>query len=69
MACPQGSWPNSPSATGPGQDPTISELVALNRDERLAAEGREASRTAVRELRGLGYLTPDATTAPVSGSV
>lgn len=48
---------------GPGQDPTISELVALNRDERLAAEGREAFRTAVRELRGLGYLTPDATTA------
>ncbi|MET9323309.1 hypothetical protein ABZX75_24385 [Streptomyces sp. NPDC003038] len=49
----------------PGQEPTISELVSLTRDERLAAEGREAFRKAVGELRTLGYLTPDATT--VSG--
>ncbi|MFD0266557.1 hypothetical protein ACFVGY_08170 [Streptomyces sp. NPDC127106] len=47
----------------PGQEPTISELVSLTRDERLAAEGREAFRKAVGELRSLGYLCPDATTA------
>ncbi|KNB53581.1 hypothetical protein [Streptomyces caatingaensis] len=47
----------------PGQEPTISELVSLTREERLAAEGREAFRKAVGELRTLGYLTPDATTA------
>ncbi|MFH8588604.1 hypothetical protein ACH4GP_30155 [Streptomyces celluloflavus] len=52
-------------ATGyhPGQEPTVSELTYLTRDERLAAEGREAFRKAVGELRSLGYLTPDATTA------
>ncbi|KOU41712.1 hypothetical protein ACFWHQ_14715 [Streptomyces sp. NPDC060334] len=52
-------------ATGyiPGQEPKISELVSLTRDERLAAEGREAFRKAVGELRTIGYLTPDATTA------
>jgi hypothetical protein len=52
-------------ATGyiPGQEPTVSELVSLTRDERLAAEGRDAFRKAVGELRSLGYLTPDATTA------
>ncbi|KRV48582.1 hypothetical protein AQ490_24580 [Wenjunlia vitaminophila] len=51
-------------ATGytPGQEPTVSELVSLTRDERLAAEGREAFRKAVRELRSLGYLSPEATT-------
>lgn len=51
-------------ATGysPGQEPKISELVSLTRAERGAAEGREAFRTAVGELRSLGYLTPDATT-------
>ncbi|WP_228924624.1 hypothetical protein [Streptomyces sp. DH7] len=47
----------------PGQGPTVSELVSLTRDERLAAEGREAFRKAVGELRSLGYLSPDATTA------
>ncbi|MCT2588350.1 hypothetical protein LHJ74_00030 [Streptomyces sp. N2-109] len=47
----------------PGQEPTISELVSLTRDERLAAEGRDAFRKAVGELRSLGYLSPDATTA------
>ncbi len=47
----------------PGQEPTISELVSLTREERLAAEGREAFRTAIGELRGLGYLSPDAFTA------
>ncbi|MGK5549326.1 hypothetical protein ACSNOH_32065 [Streptomyces sp. URMC 127] len=54
-------------ATGytPGQEPTISELTSLTRDQRLAAEGREAFRKAVGELRALGYLTPDAST--VSG--
>ncbi|MEV6058141.1 hypothetical protein [Streptomyces sp. NPDC052107] len=52
-------------ATGytPGQEPKISELISLTRDERLAAEGRDAFRKAVGELRTLGYLTPDATTA------
>ncbi|MFJ5726190.1 hypothetical protein [Streptomyces sp. NPDC093149] len=52
-------------ATGynPGQEATISELVSLTRDERLAAEGREAFRKAVGEPRSLGCLTPDATTA------
>ncbi|MEV4880088.1 hypothetical protein [Streptomyces cyaneofuscatus] len=50
-----------------GEAPAIGELVALTRDERLAAEGREAFRTAVGELRSLGYLTPDATTASASG--
>ncbi|MFE2977341.1 hypothetical protein [Streptomyces sp. NPDC059258] len=47
----------------PGQAPTISELVYLTRDERVAAEGRAAFRKAVGELRGLGYLAPDGTTA------
>ncbi|MFE5097165.1 hypothetical protein ACFRCI_44440 [Streptomyces sp. NPDC056638] len=47
----------------PGQEPMIRELVSLTRDERLAAEGREAFRKAVGELRSLGYLSPDATTA------
>ncbi|MFD3975324.1 hypothetical protein [Streptomyces cyaneofuscatus] len=51
----------------PGEAPTIGDLVALTRDERLAAEGREAFRKAVGTLRGLGYLTPDATTASASG--
>ncbi|KOU08305.1 hypothetical protein ADK86_04135 [Streptomyces sp. NRRL F-5755] len=52
-------------ATGytPGQEPTVSELVSLTRAERLAAEGRDAFRKAVGELRSLGYLSPDATTA------
>ncbi|MFF3751401.1 hypothetical protein ACFYYH_13195 [Streptomyces sp. NPDC002018] len=52
-------------ATGytPGQEPTVSELVSPTRDERLAAEGRDAFRKAVGELRSLGYLSPDATTA------
>ncbi|MEV6164190.1 hypothetical protein AB0L71_20070 [Streptomyces sp. NPDC052052] len=52
-------------ATGyaPGQAPTITDLVYLTRDERLAAEGRVAYRTAVRELRSIGYLRPDGTTA------
>ncbi|KAF0646858.1 MULTISPECIES: hypothetical protein [Streptomyces] len=52
-------------ATGytPGQEPTVTELVSLTRDERLAAEGRDAFRKAVGELRSLGYLSPDATTA------
>ncbi|MDX2843633.1 hypothetical protein PV377_32625, partial [Streptomyces ipomoeae] len=52
-------------ATGytPGQEPTVSELVSLTRDERLAAEGRDAFRKAIGELRSLGYLSPDATTA------
>ncbi|MFF9569847.1 hypothetical protein [Streptomyces sp. NPDC014685] len=52
-------------ATGylPGQEPGISELTSLTRDERGVAEGREAYRKAVGELRVLGYLTPDATTA------
>ncbi|WP_031186726.1 hypothetical protein, partial [Streptomyces sp. NRRL S-1896] len=52
-------------ATGytPGQEPTVTELVSLTRDELLAAEGRDAFRKAVGELRSLGYLSPDATTA------
>ncbi|MFJ1844997.1 MULTISPECIES: hypothetical protein [unclassified Streptomyces] len=52
-------------ATGytPGQEPTVSDLVSLTRDERLAAEGRDAFRKAVGELRSLGHLTPDATAA------
>jgi hypothetical protein len=54
-------------ATGylPGQEPTVSELASLTRRERLAAEGREAFRKAIGELRNLGYLSLDATT--VSG--
>lgn len=55
-------------ATGylPGQEPTISELISLTRDERgPVAEGRAAFRKAIGELRGLGYLTPDKST--VSG--
>ncbi|MDX3374667.1 hypothetical protein PV390_09605 [Streptomyces sp. ME02-6991-2A] len=47
----------------PGQEPTINELVSLTRDERLAAEGRDAFRKAVGELRSLRYLSPAATTA------
>ncbi|MFF2963333.1 hypothetical protein ACFVT1_31460 [Streptomyces sp. NPDC057963] len=47
----------------PGQEPTVSDLVSFTRDEHLAAEGRDAFREAVGELRGLGYLSPDATTA------
>ncbi|MFJ3934566.1 MULTISPECIES: hypothetical protein [unclassified Streptomyces] len=52
-------------ATGyiPGQEPTVSELISLTRDERLAAEGRDAFRKAVGELRSIGYLTPDRATA------
>ncbi|MFE9853433.1 hypothetical protein ACFYPN_32225 [Streptomyces sp. NPDC005576] len=51
-------------ATGyaPGHEPAIRELTALTRQERLAAEGREAFAKAVRELRTVGYLVPDATT-------
>ncbi|MER5494331.1 hypothetical protein ACWD6I_12320 [Streptomyces sp. NPDC002454] len=54
-------------ATGylPGQEPKVSELASLTRGERLAAEGREAFRKAIGELRSLGYLSLDATT--VSG--
>ncbi|WP_445398797.1 hypothetical protein ACSMX9_00065 [Streptomyces sp. LE64] len=54
-------------ATGylPGQEPTVSELASLTRGERFAAEGREAFRKAIGELRSLGYLSLDATT--VSG--
>ncbi|GGP95190.1 hypothetical protein [Streptomyces melanogenes] len=47
----------------PGQAPTVSELPSLTRQERLAAEGRDAFRKAVGELGGFGYLRPDATTA------
>lgn len=47
----------------PGQEPTVSELVSLTRDERLAAEGRDVFRKAVGDLRSLGHLSPDATTA------
>ncbi|MEV4943242.1 hypothetical protein [Streptomyces zaomyceticus] len=43
----------------PGQEPTISELTSLTRTERHAAEGREAFKKAVAELRALGYLKPD----------
>ncbi|ASQ91809.1 hypothetical protein [Streptomyces sp. 11-1-2] len=52
-------------ATGydPGQEPTINELTSLSRIERQAAEGREAFRRAVSELRSLGYLKPDVSTA------
>ncbi|MFD9426406.1 MULTISPECIES: hypothetical protein [unclassified Streptomyces] len=54
-------------ATGypPGQEPKINELVSLTRNERGAAEGREAFRKAVGELRTVGYLTPDATPSGV----
>lgn len=47
-------------ATGypPGQEPAISELTSLTRMERRAAEGRDAFRAAVGELRTLGYLRP-----------
>ncbi|MFE9014855.1 hypothetical protein [Streptomyces cyaneofuscatus] len=51
----------------PGEAPAIGDLVTLTRDERLAAEGREAFRKAAGELRSLGYLTPDASTASASG--
>ncbi|MFF7365455.1 hypothetical protein [Streptomyces sp. NPDC008125] len=51
-------------ATGytPGDMPGIRELTSLTRQERLAAEGREAFGKAVRELRAVGYLVPTATT-------
>lgn len=46
-------------ATGylPGQESTITELVSLTRKERVAAEGRDAFRKAVDELRSHGYLS------------
>ncbi|MFE0203929.1 hypothetical protein [Streptomyces sp. NPDC058985] len=52
-------------ATGytPGQEPTVSELVSLTRDERLVTEGRDAVHKAVGELRSLGCLSTDAATA------
>lgn len=45
-------------ATGypPGQEPKIGDLVSLNRDQRVAAEGRAAFSKAVGELRAVGYL-------------
>ncbi|MEV5680242.1 MULTISPECIES: hypothetical protein [unclassified Streptomyces] len=54
-------------ATGypPGQEPTINELASLTRSRRGAAEGREAFRKAVGELRAVGYLTPAATASGV----
>ncbi|MFJ9690451.1 hypothetical protein ACIRRX_32790 [Streptomyces bacillaris] len=45
-----------------GQEPTISALAGLARRDRSAAEGREAFSKAVKELRKLGYLVPDAST-------
>ncbi|MEU8764707.1 hypothetical protein [Streptomyces sp. NPDC048659] len=48
----------------PGQGPAMRELASLTRAERGAvAEGREAFAKAVAELRTLGYLAPDGTTA------
>ncbi|MFF8868039.1 hypothetical protein ACF08B_39070 [Streptomyces sp. NPDC015139] len=48
-------------ATGyPDDDqPLMHQLSSLTREERLAAEGREAFRKAVAELRTLGYLKPE----------
>ncbi|MFF3558229.1 hypothetical protein ACFYXL_33000 [Streptomyces tsukubensis] len=47
-----------------GQEPRMGELTSLTRDERgPAPEGRGAFSKAVAELRALGYLTPDGTTA------
>ncbi|MEW1615675.1 MULTISPECIES: hypothetical protein [unclassified Streptomyces] len=55
-------------ATGysPGQEPTISELASLTREECLTAEGREAFRKAVSALRAPGCPTPDAATTRTS---
>ncbi|MGV9885218.1 hypothetical protein [Streptomyces sp. NPDC003006] len=39
--------------------PLMYQLTSLTRSERLAAEGREAFRKAVAELRALGYLEPE----------
>ncbi|MCP9963463.1 hypothetical protein LUX05_22565 [Streptomyces somaliensis] len=52
-------------ATGrtPGPAPAVSEPASPTRGERLAAGGRGAFRGAVGELRSLGHLSPDATTA------
>ncbi|MFJ7015796.1 hypothetical protein [Streptomyces albogriseolus] len=48
-------------ATGYTDDdrPLMHQLTSLTRAERGAAEGREAFRTAVAELRTLGYLEPE----------
>ncbi|MFJ4585123.1 hypothetical protein [Streptomyces echinatus] len=48
-------------ATGYTDDdrPLMHQLSSLTREERLAAEGREAFRKAVAELRALGYLKPE----------
>ncbi|MFZ4302699.1 hypothetical protein ACOZE3_32915 [Streptomyces cinereoruber] len=46
-----------------GQEPTISALAGLTRKDRSAAEGREAFTKAVKELRHVGYLVPDAGTS------
>lgn len=43
----------------PGQAPSVSSLASLNRADRGQAEGREAFRRAVAELRAVGYLVPD----------
>ncbi|MCX5207561.1 hypothetical protein OG897_39925 [Streptomyces sp. NBC_00237] len=52
------------TAYAPGEGPTISQLVSLTRSERgEAAEGRDAYRKAVRELREIGYIVPDETTS------
>ncbi|GHH57464.1 hypothetical protein [Streptomyces candidus] len=47
----------------PGCAPTTSDLTRLTRQERGNAEGRDAFRKAVTELRTYGYLLFDRTTA------
>ncbi|MEV8311985.1 hypothetical protein AB0P36_32880 [Streptomyces flavidovirens] len=43
----------------PGHEPRMNELAGLSRAERGNAEGREAFRKAVAELRQFSYLVPD----------